>query len=222
MRPETAPLRRNSPSSLMEKAQHQYQPLQNNGTIRILVLNSRQQGDPLTGTLEVVPIDSAGRYEAVSYVWADPGPPNSAYDILIRDGDDNEGLLGLRGGSIFVALHQLRLPDRPRRIWADQCCINQDDPAERSQQLQFMNRIYRDAVQVLVWLGLDTKKEAVSAFGLVHELDEALRSLPVDGKFRDPGTVDLERHVKDNQKAIQDLTDRAWVSFYKDTTASAT
>jgi hypothetical protein len=88
----------------MEKAQHQYQPLQNNDTIRILTLDSGQQGDPLTGTLEAVLIDSAGSYEAVSYVWADPGPTNSAYDILIRDGDDNEGLLVLRGGSIFAAL----------------------------------------------------------------------------------------------------------------------
>jgi hypothetical protein len=206
----------------MEKSQHQYQPLQNNDTIRIFTLDPGQQGDPLTGTLEAVPIDSAGSYEAVSYVWADPGPPNSAYDILIRDGDGNEGLLVLRGGSIFAALRQLRLPDQPRRIWADQCCINQDDPVERSQQVHFMNRIYRDATHILVWLGLDTKKEAVSAFGLVHELDEALRSHPVDGISRDPDTVDLERHVKDNQKALQALTYRAWVSLYKDTTTSAT
>jgi len=199
----------------MEKAQHQYQPLENNNTIRILTLDPGQQGNPLTGTLEAVPIDSAGRYEALSYVWADPGPPNSAYNILIRDGDDNEGLLVLRGGSIFAALRQLRLPDQPRRIWADQCCIDQDDQVERSQQVQFMNRIYRYAAHVLVWLGLDTKKEAVSAFGLVHELDDALRSHSVDGISHNPNIVDLERHVRDNQKALQALTDRAWVSFTK-------
>jgi hypothetical protein len=206
----------------MEKAQHQYRPLENNNTIRILTLDPGQQGDPLTGTLEAVPIDSAGRYEALSYVWADPGPPNSAYDILIRDGDGNEGLLVLRGGSIFAALRQMRLPDQPRRIWADQCCINQDDPVERSQQVHFMNSIYRGAARVLVWLGLDTKKEAVSAFGLIHELDEALKSRPVDGISRDSNTVCLERHVRENQKALQALTDRLWVSFYKDTTNSVT
>ena len=199
----------------MEKAQHQFQPLQNNDTIRILTLDPGQQSDPLTGMLEAVPIDSAGSYEAVSYVWADPGPPNSAYDILIHDGDDNKGLLMLRRGSMFAALRQLRLPDRPCRIWADQCCINQDDPVEKSQQVRFMNRIYRDAAHVLVWLGLDTKKEAVSAFGLVHELDEALRTHPVEGISRNPDTVDLERYVRDNQKALRALTDRAWVSFRK-------
>jgi hypothetical protein len=199
--------------SSMEKSQHHYQPLKTNDTIRILVLDPGQQGDSLTGSLETVPIDFAGGYEALSYVWADPGPPNSVYSILIRGGDDNEGLLMLRGGSIFAALHRLRFPDRPRRIWADQCCVNQDDPVERSQQLHFMNRIYRDAVHVVVWLGLDTKKEAASAFGLVHELDAVLKSHFVDGISRDLDIVNLERHVRDNQKALQALTNRTWVSF---------
>jgi Heterokaryon incompatibility protein (HET) len=197
----------------MEKPQYQYQPLQNNNTIRILKLDPGQRGDPLTGTLEVVPIDSAGSYEALSYVWADPGPPNATYDILIRDTDNNEGLLELRGGSIFAALRQMRLFDRPRRIWADQCCINQDDPVERSQQVRFMNRIYRDTVHVQVWLGLDTNKEAVSAFGLVHYLDEALSSHPIDSISRDPDLMDLERYIADNHKALHALTNRAWVSF---------
>jgi hypothetical protein len=215
MRSRNSPLTPQLAQTSMERAQHQYQPLENNDTIRILILDPGQQGDPLTGTLEAVPIDSAGRYEALSYVWADPGPPNSAYNILIHDNDDNEGLLVLRGGSIFAALRQLRLPDQPRRIWADQCCIDQDDQVERSQQVQFMNRIYRDAAHVLVWLGLDTKKEAVSAFSLVRELDDTLRSHSVDGISHNPNTVDLERHVRDNQKALQALTDRAWVSFPK-------
>jgi hypothetical protein len=222
MRPGKSPLTPQLAQTSMERAQHQYQPLENNNTIRILTLDPGQQGDPLIGTLEAVPIDSAGSYEAVSYVWEDQRPPSSAYDILIRDGDGNEGLLVLRTGSIFAALRQLRLPDQPRRIWADQCCIDQDNQVERSQQVQFMNRIYRDAAHVLVWLGLDTKKEAVSAFGLIHELDRALKSRSVDGISRDPDTVNLERHVRENRRALQALTDRPWVSFYKDTAHSAT
>ncbi|KAI0424366.1 heterokaryon incompatibility protein-domain-containing protein [Xylaria sp. FL1042] len=186
----------------MEKAQQKYQPLHNNEVIRILTLDPGNPGDILTGALEVIPIEDLGGYEAVSYVWVDPGPLGSAYEILIRDGDDN-GTLPLRGGSIFAALHQLRLPDRPRRIWADQCCINQDDPVERSQQLQFMNRIYQGATCVLVWLGLDTNNEATSAFGLIHELDDVLGKQSVDD-------LCLERLLRDNQEVIRALTDRAW------------
>ncbi|KAI1153390.1 heterokaryon incompatibility protein-domain-containing protein [Nemania diffusa] len=196
----------------MQKARYEYEPLRNNGTIRMLILDSGQHGqyNSLTGTLEVVHIDSAGSYEAVSYVWADPGPPNSPYNILIRDGDGDGRLLALRGGSIFAALCQLRLPDRQRRIWADQCCINQDDPVERSQQLQFMDRIYRDASHVLVWLGLDTNKEAALAFRLVHELNFALRGQLMNGLSRDMDTVDLENYISKSQKALQALTSRSW------------
>ena len=196
--------------------------MQSNNTIRILTLDPRQHGDPLTGTLEAVPIDSAGSYEALSYVWADPGPPNSVYDIVIRDSDSNGRLPVLRGGSIFAALRQLRFPDRPRRIWADQCCINQDDPVERSEQVHFMIRIYRDAAHVLAWLGLDPEKKAVPAFGLVHELDEAFKSRLIDGIFYEQDGVDLERHVRENHQALQALTERTWVSICKDTTTSAT
>ncbi|GAW14007.1 hypothetical protein ANO14919_033990 [Xylariales sp. No.14919] len=188
---------------------YKYQPLQNKNTIRILTLDPGKQGhdDQLTGLLEIVSIDSAGSYEAVSYVWADPGPPNTAYNILIHSSDNHGGLLMLRGGSIFAALCKLRLPDRKRRIWADQCCINQDDPVERSQQLQFMNRIYRDAFHVLVWLGLDTKEEAAPAFHLIHKLDQALRSYPTSDISHD---LDLERHISENRIALQALTDRPW------------
>lgn len=198
----------------MDKTQHRYQPLQNKDTVRILTLEPGEGTDQLIGTLEALPIDSAGSYEAVSYVWADPGPPNSAYDILIRSDDGSEGLLKLRGGSIFAALRRIRQRDRCRRIWADQCCINQDDPLERSQQVHFMNRVYRGAVRVLVWLGLDDKDEAVSAFALVHKLDQIHGNhRQADGTSRDTETLDLENHLRDNHKALQTLTDRAWVGF---------
>jgi hypothetical protein len=194
----------------MEPSHHQYQPLENHA-IRILTLDPGQPDDRLVGALESVSIDSKGDYEALSYVWAEPGPPRSAYIIVIRDQDGKERTLALRGGSIFAALCRLRLPDRPRRIWADQCCINQDDPVERGHQVQYMNRIYRDATHVLVWLGLDMKREAALAFGLMHELHEFLGSAPIDGKPRKVETERLERHVKENHEAIQALTDRAWV-----------
>ncbi|KAI0141650.1 heterokaryon incompatibility protein-domain-containing protein [Xylariaceae sp. FL1272] len=189
--------------------QYKYQSLQTKNTIRILALDPGKQGYdiPLTGVLENVPIDSAGSYETVSYVWADPGPPNTAYNILIRGSDNPGRLLMLRGGSIYAALCKSRLPDRRRRVWADQCCINQDDPMERSQQLQLMNKIYQDAVHVLVWLGLDTKQEAVSAFRLVHQLDQVSKGCQTRHISHD---LDLETHISENQMALQALADRPW------------
>ncbi|KAK2603103.1 hypothetical protein N8I77_009585 [Diaporthe amygdali] len=193
----------------MHKRQHQYKALAIRNTIRILTLEPGQEDDLLTGTLQAVHIDSAGSYEALSYVWSDPGPADCGYEILIRDGD-SQGFLTLRGGSIYAALCRLRLPDRGRRIWADQICINQDDLVERGQQVPFMNRIFRDAAHVLVWLGLDTNNEAVFAFDLIRELDEALTSHLAHTTLHGPDTVELEKHLRDSQKALQALTDRVW------------
>jgi hypothetical protein len=40
-----------------------------------------------------------------------------------------------------------------RTIWVDAICIDQSNPDERSQQVQLMGQIYRNAQRVLVWLG---------------------------------------------------------------------
>jgi hypothetical protein len=194
----------------MGKSQYQYQPLKENNTIRILTLYPGKQGDPLKGELEAVPIDSTGSYEALSYVWGEPGPLKS--EILIRNGNGDEELLVFRTRSIVSAMRHLRLPDRPRRIWADQCCINQDDLEERSKQVQFMNKLYRNAAHVLVWLGLDTEYQAAAAFRLICELHKSLRSHSEDSPSPASNAPKLQTHIRENHEAIQALTDRTWVS----------
>ncbi len=191
--------------------QYQYQPLENNGTIRILILHPGKQSDQLVGTIEVVPIQSAVPYETMSYVWADSGPPKHAGTMVIRGRGNEDALLALRGGSIVAALHQLRRPDRPRRIWTDQCCINQDDLEERSKQVQFMDQIYRNSTHVLVWLGSDTENEAASAFDTVRKLDKILEEPPADGRGSDRQKTDLASYIIANQKSLQALTKCTWV-----------
>ncbi|EQB44659.1 hypothetical protein CGLO_16572 [Colletotrichum gloeosporioides Cg-14] len=72
-----------------------------------------------------------------------------------------------------------------------------------------MNTIYRDAAHVLVWLGLDTEKQAAPAFSLVRELDERLKTFIGDSPHGSD-TFDLERSVRQNWKALKALTGRAW------------
>jgi len=193
------------------KASYRYQPLESNSAIRMLTLDPGKKGDPLKGTLEVVPIDCAGGgYEALSYVWAGPGPRGHANEILLRNGNGQETLLALREGSIVAALLCLRLPDRPRQVWADQCCINQDDLVERSNQVQFMNTIYQNATRILVWLGPDTEEYAAPAFHFVCKLDNMLeRHFEQDVS----SVAKLETIIIENQKTLKALTDLAWVCF---------
>lgn len=157
-------------------------------------------------------MEDAGDYVAVSYVWADAVPSSSAHEILI-DNEDGESVLTLTGGSIFAALRRLRRQDSERRIWADQCCINQDDAVERSRQVQYMNRIYQNASRVAVWLGTDEDNEGAAAFSLIRKLDERLKAREVDVTFDESQVEDLERYVEENRKPLQGLTDRPWVSL---------
>ncbi|KAK4062813.1 uncharacterized protein Triagg1_9683 [Trichoderma aggressivum f. europaeum] len=191
------------------KLGYQYQPFQDNVSIRIFTLAPGKPSEPLRGTLDAIQIDEVGSYEAISYVWAEPGPLNCKYEIVINTDGDDERLLELKeGGNIFAALRRIRLPDQGRRIWADQICINQNDLNERSQQVQFMNRIYKDASHVLVWLGLDTNGEATSAFSLIHNLHATLQN--AGGASHARPVDNLEQEVKNNRKALQSLTSRNW------------
>lgn len=94
--------------------------------------------------LQVVPITTSPEYEAFPYVWGD-----LAVTKEIR----------LSGKPFFItadlesALQRLRFPDTTRRLWADAICMDQKNLAERSKQVQIMDKIYSGAVRVLVWLG---------------------------------------------------------------------
>lgn len=190
---------------------YQYRPLKDNETIRLLTLAPGKLNEPLKGRLDVVNVDSAGSYEPISYVWAEPGMPNHRYEILISDGDD-ERLLELRGGSLFTALSHLRFEGQERCIWADQICINQDDLKERGQQVQFMNKIYKNASHVLVWLGLDMANEAKPAFDLVHNVDMRLQDRTEHEKFYIQFTKDLNSQSIEEWKPLDHLTNLTWVS----------
>ncbi|KAF5541067.1 ankyrin het domain-containing protein [Fusarium mexicanum] len=186
---------------------YQYPALKSLGTVRFLSLEPGQPESPLRGTLEEAHASSFKDYEALSYVWADPGPSDRPHEIIIRE-NNQDALLPLRGGSIYAALLQIRLPDQQRRVWADQCCINQEDLDERSHQVHSMGKIYENATRILVWLGLNTNKEAKSAFNLIHKLDEALSA--DDSQPHHFISKNLERQIRQHDKVLQALTSRPW------------
>jgi hypothetical protein len=44
-----------------------------------------------------------------------------------------------------------------RILWIDVICINQDNLQKRGHQVRQMNKIYEEAEQVIIWLGLATE-----------------------------------------------------------------
>lgn len=184
-----------------------YQPLSNpHSTFRILILLPGEGNAPLEGVLAVLDAAFSESYEPISYVW---GTPERSYNITIRD-EKGDGVLGITP-SVHSALQRLRYPDRSRHLWVDQVSINQDDTDERSQQVELMGHIYRDADHVLVWLGSDQAGLAESAFKLIEDLDKIFQDEVEAKKFHIDYTEDFEKQSRDRWAALDHLTALPWV-----------
>ncbi|KAI3320661.1 heterokaryon incompatibility protein-domain-containing protein [Xylariaceae sp. AK1471] len=87
------------------------------------------------------------RYIALSYAW---GPPEHTATIIVNGqsikvrANLEFALRQFRGMTYFKSLGQ---------IWINSLCINQDDNLEKQRQVQMMADIYRNAGNVIVWLG---------------------------------------------------------------------
>ena len=118
--------------------------------IRLLEISPRRaedgpaEADDVECSFVYAGLEQEPVFEALSYVWG---------------GESREGSIVLDGRpfpvtrSLHHALSHLRLPADKRVVWADAVCINQDDLAERAEQVALMRRIYRSARSVTVYLG---------------------------------------------------------------------
>ncbi|KAL2063864.1 hypothetical protein VTL71DRAFT_4358 [Oculimacula yallundae] len=122
-----------------------YSPLSPN-SIRILTLEPGSQDSEIRCTRNEVQLHSKDgpTYEALSYVW---GPPEPTSNILLS------GHQHVVRANLFAALRRLRLEKEPRLLWVDALCINQSDIPERSSQVIIMSSVYKEAANVVAWLG---------------------------------------------------------------------
>jgi hypothetical protein len=146
--------------------------------IRLLVLQPGSSNDPIRCTLKRVSIAGTHQpdYEATSYVWGDASLRSSIFIDGCR--------MSVPASSARV-LQRARLAGRSRALWIDAICINQQDIAERSQQVGIMSQIYAKSRRNLIWLGEDdgTSKSAIASIRLIvqdlarttgADLDDAL------------------------------------------------
>jgi hypothetical protein len=113
--------------------------------IRLLELRSAtSSADPIECSLRMFSLAATPDYEAVSYVWGD----QSLVEVARVNGVEKGITSNLRD-----LLVNLRHQEVIRTIWVDALCINQDDEQERYEQVKLMERIYREAACVVVFLG---------------------------------------------------------------------
>lgn len=161
--------------------QYAYQSLPDDYSIRVLILNPGEEGDSLSGTIETTRLNGRREasatpqavwlaerpYEAISYVWGS----NIMDHVIILD-----GRLHLITANLSDALHQCRLSDELRTLWADSICINQEDLEEKGRQVAMMGRIYSCSQRTLICLGTDPEKRdhAQEAFSVLLDTNDMI------------------------------------------------
>ena len=135
--------------------------------IRILHLAPGAFADAIVCSLHHVNHRSKPHYEALSYVWGDEDDEKRGISV--------HGPLFLITPSLELALRHLRHATHERVLWIDHICINQANNEEKTEQIKLMGDIYRNAADVLVWLGDRTLVSTAS--GIFDEItpDECKR-----------------------------------------------
>ncbi|KAK4097992.1 HET-domain-containing protein [Parathielavia hyrcaniae] len=125
---------------------------------RLLELLPSTTGNEPRCHIFVAEVDkSSQQYRALSYTWG-LGPKDHSI-LVVASSSDAPNLSPAQPEalpiteSLHTALLHFRQAREPVRLWIDQICINQDDYAEKGSQVGPMGSIYRNAQQVLVWLG---------------------------------------------------------------------
>ncbi|KAK1671700.1 heterokaryon incompatibility protein-domain-containing protein [Colletotrichum godetiae] len=140
-------------------------------------------------------------YEALSYAWG-------CTDLIEPISANGKRLFVTR--NLFLALNHLRT-EEARILWVDALCIDQSNLAERGHQVGHMAGIYRQAEQVLVWLGHSTQDtiflmDALSKTRRGSKSLEGNASCPVS--LLDPGFI--AGNLDGLRKGLEHLFEQPW------------
>jgi len=141
------------------------------GSRSIRVLDLEPQTDPrqLFGTLRTACLSESPEFTALSYVWGTGISETNQITINGRQKSITQ--------NCYNALAALCARHDALTIWVDSICINQQDNAEKNDQIQLMEDIYSWAQVVYIWLGDSTPQSdaAIDCLGLVPTSFQCLR-----------------------------------------------
>lgn len=165
---------REAPSKILKRVVHQvvqkiqeeynYPDLGPGEDIRVLIVEKGRRGDIVRCRLVTSPLPPPPDkcYEALSYYWGEgeptipiiisaynPPSPHTRYSIRWVQ----EKRFWVRP-NLHDALVQLRSPDEVITLWVDAICINQENKAEKTEQISKMHDIYSKADSICIWLGV--------------------------------------------------------------------
>ena len=112
-------------------------------------------------------------YEALSYAWGDTATTQK----VIVDGSNLPVTENL-----YQALQYLRSEEEDRILWIDAICIDQGNIPERGHQVRHMREIYKQAWQVIVWLGSEYSDNIECVMNLMKYMQKEI--VKIKGNWR--------------------------------------
>ncbi|KAH6666117.1 ankyrin repeat-containing domain protein [Halenospora varia] len=159
------------------------------------------------------PVGGGIPYEALSYTWGGTAKP----DTIEINGSVMDVTINL-----YLALQHLRFEDKDRILWIDAICIDQGNMEERGHQVRQMADIYKEAEQVLIWLGSATDEINLIMNSLKRLQEESFNHPCHDWKHSDVRWMEMwsvtqlasdcaYQHVKGRQQeGLELLLGRPW------------
>lgn len=147
-----------------------YKPLAK-GEFRVLVLSPSRSADVRCMIMHCTLRDPEFPYIAISYAWGDVGEKRR---IRIRDADREDDVEISVTASLESALRALRKRHDRVYVWADALSIDQQNWAEKKDQVLKMPQIYQNAERVGIWLGPEAD-DSEMALQLIHEVGDGAK-----------------------------------------------
>ena len=119
--------------------------------------------------------------------------------------------------NLSQALRYIRYEERPRVLWVDAVCVNQQNLDERSKQVKRMPDIYSSAKGVIAWLGPESSN-SVLAMKIIGQIGSKFifdfKRFTFTPVFDSKDSYVLFRQSlqrdKEAYRAIRDLLSRSW------------
>ncbi|KAF6803314.1 hypothetical protein CMUS01_15122 [Colletotrichum musicola] len=145
-------------------------------------------------------------YHSVSYAWApDENSPTTSFTLQA-----GQRVLPVLDSlqSFFKILRSKGVLLDGKWWWIDSICIDQTNLEERAQQVQHMKLIYRQAEQVIVWLG-EASSDSDLAIDFIRFLDQTFRRKLSVAELRSMLQVE---HYRPHWTALTNFLARKWWS----------
>lgn len=159
--------------------------------------------------------DEAVPYKALSYTWGAVEGGEGQQLPLPRIFVNNR--LFPATDNLRMALSHIQDPNHDTMLWADAICINQQDDREKGHQVNQMARIYKNAEEVLIWLG-PSNEEIGDLLEFITSVDQQAIGI-LTPRRREQWASHFHNLMRDqychaktpqNIAALQELLSRRW------------